>query len=761
MGLSIRSILGFAAITAAALLALLPGTGQAQTPRPDLVVSGVDAPPSTALPGDGFAITANVFNQGTSGAGTSVTKFYLVGAGGVKKNLKGVQNVPALGIGASDASPATLQIYSDTAPGTYTFQACADGDKTVAESNELNNCTNNGSITVFDVPDLEITAVSNPASPVPQGQSFQVTYTVKNVGAVQAAASLVKFYLVSATTKIDLKTDDPEAVGALGPGATFTHAVPVTVRSETVPGSYVLQACADSGKTVVEGDEDDNCKSSQLSMQVTATPDLLVKQVQVAGAPLTVLQGDTITVTLNVRNDGLADAAASTLKFVLLPTTAGLPQKNLKGGTAVPAIPKGTKVPISATPLVYEDTAPGTYTVQACIDSKKVVAESLESNNCATALTTITVAGLPLSDADLAVTALTVPPATRLPGETFEVTASIKNHGSGPSPATTTQFNLLSVADPTKSKNLKGVQSLPAVGAGQTNATAVTVEVYSDTAPGQYFLQACADDDKQINEVDEDDNCFTTAAKITISQVPDLVVTALGNPPASIAPGGGFTATDSIKNVGPVAAGGSQVKFYLVAADDTRTDLSGTQTIPGLQPGGVFNGTQAVTVRPETLPGSYRLQACADSGKQVPESDEDTNCLTASTSVQVLALPDLIVNKVQLPSTTTITVARGGTVVITSVVRNQGPGNAGASALKMSLVTTPGAAPIKNIAGVYDVPAVAPAGKQQVAVTATIPSNTPLGTYLVQSCVDTLKAVTETSESNNCGTSTVAIKVVQ
>ena len=34
------------------------------------------------------------------------------------------------------------------------------------------------------------------------------------------------------------------------------------------------------------------------------------------------------------------------------------------------------------TVTVYSDTPSGTYTVQACADSAKVIAETLESDNC-------------------------------------------------------------------------------------------------------------------------------------------------------------------------------------------------------------------------------------------------------------------------------------------------------------------------------------------------------------------------------------------
>ena len=50
------------------------------------------------------------------------------------KNLKGVQAIAPLGPGESDGATVALSVYSDTDAGTYTLQACADGDGDVSEA---------------------------------------------------------------------------------------------------------------------------------------------------------------------------------------------------------------------------------------------------------------------------------------------------------------------------------------------------------------------------------------------------------------------------------------------------------------------------------------------------------------------------------------------------------------------------------------------------------------------------------------------------
>ena len=548
---------------------------------------------------------------------------------------------------------------------------------------------------------------------------------------------------------------------ALNPQQEFTFAsAQLTVRAETVPGQYGMAVCADTGKVVTESDENDNCLPTGL-VQVTGQADLVVNKVTVTTDPPTVKQGDPIEISVVVRNAGLKDADASTLKFLLIPPS-GTPTKNLKGTAAAPAVPQGTKVTVPAALSVYSDTVPGVYTVQACVDSKKVVDESSNGNNCTSATTQITVTGIPVSPADLAVVSLTEPPTLALPGDTLQLTASVQNGGTGPSAPTSTAFYLLNAAGQ-RVKNLKGVQSVPTVAKDATvTPTAVPIAFYSDTLPGTYSLQACADGLEELAEVNEGNNCKTSGGTVTVQSVPDLTMTSIGNPPSNIEAGQPLPSPTSysVTNTGPVGALASTAKFYLVptAAGAARVNLKGEDQVPALSSNQVFNNSVSLKVAAATAPGTYALQGCADTAKVVTEGDEQDNCLLSASTVQVKGLPDLIVNAVRL-ATPTVTVARGGTVPITIVVRNQGFVDASASAVKLSLVVTPGAAPTKTIPEAPAVPAVLKDGKQTVQATVTIPSGTPVGTYVIQGCVDAAKLVKETSDDNNCATSSGTLNV--
>jgi len=243
--------------------------------------------------------------------------------------------------------------------------------------------------------------------------------------------------------------------------------------------------------------------------------------------------------------------------------------------------------------------------------------------------------------------------------------------------------------------------------------------------------------------------------------LPDLVVTVIADPPAVAGQGDSFDVQNTVMNRGSIAAGQSTTKYSLVStADGTSKDLKGPiDGVPKLDPGESFAETERVTIRPETVPGLYRLRACADGNKVVPELNDNNNCATSAGTIQVVETPDLAVVSVTVQPP--LTVPLKSPLVVSTVVKNQGRAAAPASTLKLTLVNTVTGAR-KNLRGTLVVPALAVGASATVASTTdvTVPSNTPPGTYTVQTCADSDKVVDEIVESNNCGNAPETVTVV-
>ena len=126
---------------------------------------------------------------------------------------------------------------------------------------------------------------------------------------------------------------------------------------------------------------------------------------------------------------------------------------------------------------------------------------------------------------------------------------------------------------------------------------------------------------------------------IVLDQRPNLVVTALSNPPASVRRGGSFSVTDTTRNSGPTATGRTTSTRYFLSTDRTRSTsdilLSGARTVPNLAVSTSNTGSRSVTVPASTGTVRYFLIGCADVGNLVPEFNEFDNCRSSTTQVLV------------------------------------------------------------------------------------------------------------------------------
>jgi subtilase family serine protease len=280
----------------------------------------------------------------------------------------------------------------------------------------------------------------------------------------------------------------------------------------------------------------------------------------------------------------------------------------------------------STTPL-------GTYRVLACADDLAAVAESNEANNCLASAGTVLI-----GRADLVVTSISSTTSAAKPGGTLSVTAAVSNLGTIASKAATTRYYLS--LDSQKGPGdvvLSGTSAVPALAAGATSTRTVIVAVPTSTALGSYVLIACADDPSVVAEISEANNCTAAPVRIAISRA-DLVVSAVGNPPAGAKPGATFSVSDTVSNQGDVAAEPSRTRYYL-SADQQRDAadrlLSATRLIPALSPGAISTGTVTLAIPSATPAGSYYVVACADDMRAIVELDEGNNCRASATRVTV------------------------------------------------------------------------------------------------------------------------------
>jgi hypothetical protein len=119
---------------------------------------------------------------------------------------------------------------------------------------------------------------------------------------------------------------------------------------------------------------------------------------------------------------------------------------------------------------------------------------------------------------DLVEIRVTDPPATATRGTTFDVTDRVRNRGAEPALETTTRYYLsFDELRNTGDKRLTGSRAVPALDPGETSRGRVTVTIPANTAPGTYFLIACADNAAPVvAESNERNNCRASAGTIAV-----------------------------------------------------------------------------------------------------------------------------------------------------------------------------------------------------------------------------------------------------
>ncbi|MFH9616474.1 discoidin domain-containing protein [Streptomyces pratensis] len=204
-------------------------------------------------------------------------------------------------------------------------------------------------------PDLQVSAVtSSPAAPV-ESDAVTLSATVRNTGAVASPAGKLDFELGGSKVAT-------ASVGALAAGASAQVSAGIGARDA---GSYTLGAVVDPAGEIIEQNETNN--------RFTAASPLVVKPVSssdlvsggVGTSPSAPSNGDTVTFSVAVRNQGsVASASGSHGITLTLVDSKGATVKTLTGAHDGAIAAGATTAPV---PLGTWTAANGSYTVKVVL----------------------------------------------------------------------------------------------------------------------------------------------------------------------------------------------------------------------------------------------------------------------------------------------------------------------------------------------------------------------------------------------------------
>ena len=448
--------------------------------QPDLTVASPTVSDGDPGAGTTFFLSVTVNNAGDGAAPSAMMRYFQSPDETISTTdtPAGTDTVVELGVFGSGSK--SVELTAPSTPGVHFYGACVDA--VAKESDTTNNCSPSVEVNVprsepqtEGTPDLSIAALEvalSPAGTYPN-DVFTLSATVSNSGEADAAATTLRYYRStdSAISESDTEVDTDEVTG-LAASASSSELVDLTAPS--TPGTYYYGACVDA----VEGEADttNNC-SSGTEVEVLDSqrpPNLVVEAPTVDDTgPVT---GATFTLSARVRNRGVGDSVATTLRYYRSADTTITTADTEVGTDAVDGL--GVLESSAESVEVTAPTVTGTYYYGACVDA--VAEESDTADNCSSSVR-VDVREPPTTRPNLEVGTPTVDDTSLETSASFTLTVTVSNTGNRRSAATTLRWYRSTDATITSTDTTEGTDSVR--GLGTDSARRTSRESISLTAP--------------------------------------------------------------------------------------------------------------------------------------------------------------------------------------------------------------------------------------------------------------------------------------
>lgn len=374
---------------------LLPVTVTRQTP--DLQVSQVSVPESAS---SGQSLTVNWTVKNWGAGKTNVDYWYDEVFVSTDTDL-GDSNDISLGrvYHSGILKPSTSYSASGTfnlpidVKGQYYVIVCTDSPDTQGKDRVLETPLENNNdgvtasttaISLSSVPDLVVASVDAPIEGI-SGQSFDLTWTVRNNGANTGNSSWRDVFYLSRDQIFDRSTDTylgfVEHTGSLAASQSYTETTSLSI-PRGLSGRFYVFALTDSSDSIYERDgESNNVAYDGYSMQVVLPPpaDLMVGSISM---PTNGVPGQNATIEYTVTNQGTESALGSWYDSLYLSADEQwdvndplLAQVQVSG-----AVNSGDSYHRTV-PTLLPGVTSGDYHVIVRSDIRNVIPESNEGNN--------------------------------------------------------------------------------------------------------------------------------------------------------------------------------------------------------------------------------------------------------------------------------------------------------------------------------------------------------------------------------------------
>ena len=676
-------------------------TVQAAASAPDLVVGTPSVDDNSPTTGESFTLSATVSNQGSASSISTTLRYYRSTDSTISSSDTSAGTDPVSGLSASGTSDESISVTAPSTAGTYYYGACVDSVS--GESNTGNNCSSAVAVTV--------------------SSSNGNTY---GVGDFLPGVPTSGFWIPAVVSGADLSSSGGNTT------ITFANGGYIELQNRT------RYTCQSAGGCGVNNGEVTKGTLSQTTSALAS--DLIVDPPSVDDSSPEV--GESFTLSATVSNQGSASSGSTTLRYYRSADSSISSSDTAVGTDSVSGLSASGTSDES-----IDQTAPstaGTYYYGACVDS--VSGESDTTNNCSSAVT-VTVQAAPVGAPDLVVGTPSVDDSSPTTGETFTLSATVRNQGSASSGSTTLRYYRSTDSSISSSDTAVGTDSVSGLSASGTSDESI-----DQTAPstaGTYYYGACVD--SVTGESDTTNNCSSgVAVAVGTPPAPDLVVdapTVSENAPAT---GTTFTLSATVRNRGDGRSDFTDLRYYRSSDSTITSGDTPVGTDPVSRLNASASGDESISLTAPSTSGTYYYGACVDAVSG--ESDTNNNCSDAVAVTVVSAIPDLAI---ETPTVSDSSPHTGESFTLSVTVINQGNVRSDFTELRFYRSNDSTISSSDTQLGRRNRPWLDPSESEAVSIILKVPSSE--GTYYFGACVDAVSGETDTA--NNCSAAVTVIVV--
>ncbi|NND71885.1 MAG: T9SS type A sorting domain-containing protein [Rhodothermales bacterium] len=644
------------------------------TPPPDLVVTGVNPPPS-GVSGDGVTVSWTVTNEGP---GSTVSEtwadlLYLSPTAEFDSStsilLGSFRQLGAIVNDSTYTQTVTAQI-PDGVSGDLYYIIATDWRDDVFEhefnDNNLSASATTSTIELAPYPDLSVSSVSSAVQSVTAGSSVRISYEVTNTGSADTDVARTDSLFISPADTWDrsvaIPLNDVVDSEVLVQGSAITKNVAV-IPPATVEGEYYFHVVTNATAAIFElpGSATNIGTSGPVNIDAYPPIDLAVSSIQ---APASAASGQRVSVSLSVRNDGSGATLSNgwTDRIYLSGDQVFQDERDILLGEVI----HGQKQPGNSTYSINPDLMiphgiSGEYNILVVVDADSLEWDSNLSNNMASVPVSIELT----SPSDLVVSSISAP-ADAVAGQPISVIWTVENLAIGETEKNLWYDAVYISSDRTvdSSDKLLGTRVRnTGLGSAASYTDTLRTTVPTFVAGSNYILVQTDTRNDLYEHLAESNNIATSLTDFDLPEPSDLVIEDVAGPATAI-PGESALITWTLRNQGTNAARGIVRDAVYISADE---QWSADDKILGvhereidLAPGATGNLSMRIDVAssfalnaagdvtaklPGVPSGDYFFIVRADIVNQLREDDEDNNAAssTAQTSVDLpileLAIP--------------------------------------------------------------------------------------------------------------------------